>query len=345
MTPNLSATDLEEILDSTDSIHRSLDRSRVLITGGTGFFGRWLLESWAYASDRLSLDRTAIVVSRDPERFRADAPHLGHHRSIEFVAGDVLGPPPVAGTFDAAIHAATAASLALSRSSPRLMFDTIVNGTANVLEWLGPSGSVDMLFTSSGAVYGTQDPAVELVTEACMTGPDATSPTAVYAEAKRAAEMLCAIESTTGVRCRIARCFAFVGPHLPLDAHFAIGNFIRDGLAGSDIVIEGDGTPRRSYLYSSDLTAWLWTILRNGAPARPYNVGSDDGRDLRSFAEIVSRQCPGRRVVVRETPQPGQPPARYVPDITRASNELGLGVNVQIETAIQRTLDWHRLRR
>lgn len=342
MSNRLSSRDLDEMLASTDDIHRSLDKSRLLITGGTGFFGRWLLESWVDASDRLGLDRTAVVVARDPQRFRSFAPHLAAHRSIELIKGDVLGANPLDGTFDGAIHAATAASLQLTLAAPRVMFDTIVNGTANVLEWLEPSGSIPMLMTSSGAVYGPQDPLVERIDESCASGPDPLAASAVYAEAKRAAEMLCAIETTRGIQCKIARCFAFVGPHLPLDAHFAIGNFIRDGLAGGPIVIEGDGRPKRSYLYTSDLTVWIWRIFHDGRAARAYNVGSDVGFDLAEVAQMVATQCSNAEVTIRGTPMPGVAAPRYIPDITRASRELGLVVSVSIDDAIRRTLDWHR---
>ena len=342
MSNGLSPKDLDEMLASTDDIHRSLDKSRLLITGGTGFFGRWLLESWVDASDRLGLDRTAVVVARDPERFRSLAPHLAAHRSIELIKGDVLGPNPLDGTFDGAIHAATAASLQLTLAAPRVMFDTIVSGTANVLEWLEPSGSIPMLMTSSGAVYGPQDPRVERVDESCPSGPDPLSASAVYAEAKRSAEMLCAIETINGVQCKIARCFAFVGPHLPLDSHFAIGNFIRDGLAGGPIIIEGDGTPKRSYLYASDLAIWLWRIFHDGQGGRAYNVGSDIAYGLKEVAHVVGALCSNAEVTIRGTPVPGALAPRYVPDVRRASQELGLNVSVTIGDAVRRTLEWHR---
>ena len=341
--PNLlSSRDLDEMLDSTDDIHRSLDKSRLLITGGTGFFGRWLLESWADASDRLGLDRIAVVVTRDPQRFNATAPHLASHASIKVVTGDVLGPNPLDGTFDGAIHAATAASLELALTAPRVMFDTIVNGTANVLEWLRPSGNVPLLFTSSGAVYGPQDPLVERIDESCTSGADPLDPSAVYAEAKRAAEMLCAIEAIDRVQCKIARCFAFVGPHLPLRAHFAIGNFIGDGLAGGPIIVEGDGTTKRSYLYASELTTWLWRIFHEGQGGRAYNVGSDRAYGLGEVAHIVSSHCSNVEITINEMSAPDGLPARYVPDTTRARQELGLTMSVSIDEAVGRTLDWHR---
>src|SRR5262245_31939158 len=188
--------DIDEIFDRTADLHRSLATARVLVTGGTGFFGRWLLESWAAASDRLALERTLVVVTRDPDRFASAAPHLAGHRTIELVRGDVLGPSPVSGAFDACIHAATAASLELTVADPDLMYDTIVTGTANVLEWLAPSGGVPTLFTSSGAVYGEQPPDIRNVSE--DDGRDADLGGAVYAEGKRVAERLCAEASARG---------------------------------------------------------------------------------------------------------------------------------------------------
>ncbi len=78
-------------------------------------------------------------------------------------------------------------------------------------------------------------------------------------------------------------CWAFCGPHLPLHAHFAIGNFIGDVMAGRPIRIPGDGTPRRSFLYGSDLAIWLWTMLFKTSLQVPINVG------LREEISILDR--------------------------------------------------------
>ena len=348
-TPSLSenptmSEDLKRILDQTSELHRDLNNSRVLVTGGTGFFGRWLLESWVDATNALGLDRLAVVVCRDPKEFQVRVPHLADHRSVQLVRGDVLGRSPVSGAFDACIHAATAASLALSLAHPKVMFDTVVTGTSNVLDWLEPSGQVPVLFTSSGAVYGSQAPDLSGVSETSMTGPNTLAVTSVYAEAKRAAEMLCTIAGERGLDVKIARCFAFVGPYLPIDAHYAIGNFIRDALVGGPIEIKGDGTPVRSYLYASDLVVWLWTILLRGQRLRPYNVGGEVAIDLRALAEIVGAEA-GVTVEVKGAVVPGAVAARYVPDVGRAVSELGLGVTVPLVEAIRRTISWHRAER
>ena len=141
----------------------------------------------------------------------------------------------------------------------------------------------------------------------------------------------------------IARCFAFVGPHLPLDKHFAIGNFIGTAIDRQPIHIKGDGTPRRSWLYMSDLAVWLWTMLARGKPGRAYNVGSDAGYSIAEAAQLTAATlAPGLAIQIDGTSVPGAPLNSYVPDIERARIELGLNVTVPLEDALRRTAAWYR---
>src|SRR5206468_1376715 len=145
---------------------------------------------------------------------------------------------------------------------------------------------------------------------------------------------LCAIyDKRHGIETKIARCFAFVGPHLPLDSHFAIGNFIRDHLQGGPIRVQGDGRPLRSYLYTADLAIWLWTILLRGASCYPYNVGSEEGLSIRDIARIVSESCGASRgVQVLEVPAEASQ-QRYIPCTKRAAVNLNLSELTSLSTA------------
>ena len=335
--------DLDHVLTHTEALWPALRGGRLFVTGGTGFFGRWLLESFVYANDRLDLKARAVVLSRAPKTFAARAPHIAAHPAIEMLAGDVRRFEAPPGEFSHIIHAATD-TVSKPGDDPLELLDIIVAGTRRVLEFAGECGAQRLLFTSSGAVYGTQPPELLRVPEDYTPELSDAESFAPYAEGKRVAERLCAVYGDwKGIHTSIARCFAFVGPHLPLDAHFAVGNFIRDGLAGGPIRVNGDGTPYRSYLYAADLAIWLWTILLQGEAGRAYNVGAEEALPIRELAELVAQQfSTPPEVRVARPANPDAPAARYVPDTRRARQELGLEAWIGLEDGIRRTIRWHQ---
>ena len=344
MLKRIDTQDLDHILNHTSHLWKEVQGQSVFVTGGTGFFGCWLLESLLCANDQLHLGVRAVVLSRNPESFASRAPHLANHPAVCLLQGDVRNFEYPAGEFPIVIHAATEASAKLNQENPLLMFETIVEGTHRTLEFARTHGTRRFLLTSSGAVYGKQPPEMTRIPEDYPGAPDPMDPDSAYAEGKRAAEMLCRLYAHQfGLEAKIARFFAFVGPHLPLDAHYAIGNFIRDALQGGPIRVNGDGSPLRSYLYAADLAIWLWTILLKGQPCRPYNVGSDSSISIADLADLVRQVVdPGLVVTIARQADPSQPQLRYVPSIERARGEMMLESWVPTEDAIRRTTRWLR---
>jgi nucleoside-diphosphate-sugar epimerase len=342
---NPLADDLSDVLRRVDRTWEDLRRERLFVTGGTGFIGRWLLESFAWANRELGLNARAVVLTRNAERFRSKAPHLAEDPAISFVPGDVRRPweVPAASGFRFMIHAAADADASVNEGSPHVMIETIVDGTRHALEFAAKHGTERFLHTSSGAVYGRQPPELSNVPEEFTGGPDLSNPRSAYAEGKRLAELLCVLaERRSGIKTISARCFAFLGPHLPLDRHYAAGNFLRDAFAGGPIRIQGDGTPLRSYLYPSDLAVWLWSLLFRGESGRSYNVGSEEEISIENLAREIARHFePLPKIEVARTPVPGQAPARYVPSTARARSELGLSQEVSLADAIAKTIAWH----
>lgn len=335
------AEDLVYVLARTTPLWEELRGETLFITGGTGFFGLWLLESFAHANQQLNLKARAVVLTRNPGAFAAKAPHLAKRVDIKLVAGDVRDFTFPPGNFSHVIHAGTTSSTPVE---PAEMFDTIVDGTRRVLEFAATHGTRRFLFVSSGAVYGRQPSELTHVPEDFSGGPDLNDPNAAYGEGKRAAELLCVLAGRKhGFETKLARCFAFVGPHLPLDAHFAIGNFIRDAMRGGPVRVGGDGTPFRSYLYAADLAVWLWSILFKGAAGRAYNVGSAAALSIREVAETITTAMGlTTPVEVSKIAASGQSPTRYVPSTELALNELGLKTEIDLVDAIERTISWHQ---
>lgn len=337
----LPADDLAHVFDHTRELWSELRGQRLFITGGTGFFGRWLLETFADANDRLSLGASAVVLTRNPQSFAAKATHLAARNDLTLLQGDVRDFDFPEGEFSHLIHAGTTSSAAVE---PLEMFDTIVQGTRRVLDFAATHQTRKFLFISSGAVYGQQPPEMTHIPEDYRSAPDPLQPNSAYGEGKRAAELLCTLMAERyGFEAKIARCFAFVGPHLPLDAHFAIGNFIRDALANKPIHIRGDGTPYRSYLYTADLAIWLWTILLKGKSDRPYNVGSDLAITIGELGKLITEMFDTEQaIVVDRMPDPNRLVERYIPSIHTARQELTLTPFIDLQTSIRKTIDWHR---
>ena len=338
--PNPLADDLDHVLAHTAGLWSELRGQRIFITGATGFFGCWLLESFAWANEKLNLKAEAVALTRNLENFQQKAPHLANHPAIRFQIGDVRNFKFSDEKYAFVIHAATEASVKLNQENPSLMFDTIVEGTRRTLDFAVHCGAKKFLLTSSGAVYGPQPPELTNIPEDFIGAPTKSA----YAEGKRSAELLGAARAKQhGFEAKIARCFAFVGPYLPLDSHFAIGNFIRDAQRGGPIQINGDGTPFRSYLYAADLAIWLWTILFHGKNGRPYNVGSARDLPISEVARAVNNAFENKLTVcVAQKPVPKKVPERYVPSTKRAGEELNLRERIGLDEAIGKTVRWNK---
>ncbi len=335
--------DLREVLEATAHLWERMRGERVFLTGATGFFGAWLLETFAYANRELGLGAQAVALSRRPDVFAARMPHLFKDGAVVLHAGDVRDFAFPEGEFKFVVHAATEASAKQLAEAPAEMLSTMLAGTQRTLDFAVRCGAKRLLLTSSGAVYGRQPSEIVQLAEEYMGAPDPTQVGSVYAEGKRASELMCALTvKQHGLECAIARCWAFCGPHLPLDIHFAIGNFIRDVMAGGPIRIGGDGTPTRSFLYAGDLAVWLWTMLFEAPSLRAYNVGSARSVSILELAEAV-RDALGSDVMIEvaKVPVAGAAVSRYVPSVERAGRELGLRETVSLEETIRRTAAWY----
>lgn len=344
---NHLAADLNHILTRTkDLLLAELQGKDIFITGGTGFFGCWLLESLVWANDNLGLNASALVLTRNYDAFKKTAPHLANNPAIKFQIGDVRNFSFPKGEFSHIIHAAaTSARATFNNEDSLIKFDTIVAGTRQTLDFAVKCQAKKFIFASSGAVYGKQPFDLAYISEDYCGAPDSNDPNSAWGVSKRTAELLCALYSKKyGLETKIARCFTFIGPYLPLDIHYVVGNFIHNRIENKPIIIKSDGSSYRSYLYAADLIIWLWTILLRGKNCRPYNVGSEKEIDIYSLAKIIAKiSKPELEVKVRQKRTPNKPGERYVPSTQRARCELGVKQIISLEDSIKRTIEWNKL--
>ena len=311
----------------------------LLITGGTGFFGKSLLR-YFLSSDSLS-DFNISVLSRNPQHFIESYPQLSSSSQINFIPGDIekRDTLPWDRRFTHVLHAATESTIGPSLA-PITRFNQIVNGTTNLLDLAVATGVSRFLLTSSGAIYGPQPAWLNSIPENWSGAPPLSSTQYSYSHAKRVAEYLCTLYSHQyGLETVVARCFAFVGRDLPLHVHFAIGNFIRDALNPhtDSINIKGDGTSLRSYLHQDDLANWLFALLEYGRPGHAYNVGSDQVVTISELADMVRViLAPMKQINTLGDPTLGSARSRYIPNIAKIRDHLGLSITVPLADSIAR---------
>ncbi len=331
----LPLEDLTRSVDQSSADLLAWRGARILITGGTGFLGSWLVATMLHANRALRLDLKIDLVARS-----GAAIPLNVRGAVRVIECDVRSVSEEEGEYALIVHgaASSGASYGTGDGEPRTVARTIVDGTNSVLQ-VAARSRAQVVFLSSGAVYGQQT--TSEVAEDDRHGPDPLDPRMAYGEAKRLAETLCAAATAAGdAKVTVARLFAFVGPRIPLDGHFAVGNFLADVRARRPIRVLGDGSTVRAYLYAGDLPEWCWAIATRGEPGRAYNVGSSRPVTIAQLAELV-RQLGPEPVAIQIEGKPSSGPVnRYVPNTERARSELGLSVRTDLPTALRKSYRW-----
>lgn len=304
----------------------------LLVIGGTGFFGksildaarRGLLAPWAIDRIIVVARHTRVLAERFPDL-------LGPHVSLVDADAGTASALPLA---DYVIHAASSTDARRYVDDPAAERANIVAAIDNYCAVAADTHRDSrIVYCSSGAVYGVQPAELEGLAEdhAWTAATSVADHKRDYAEAKRLAEARIAALGNTGVRVAVARCFAFVGAYLPRDQHFAVGNFLGDALAGRPVTVKARHAVWRSYMHADDLVRWLMRLADHASPACPVvNVGSDEAVLVGDVAQRVA----DRFGTVAAVPAIVEPAVdRYVPSIARA-NSLGMTTAIGLDAAI-----------
>jgi dTDP-glucose 4,6-dehydratase len=305
----------------------------LLLIGGSGFFGRSFLDAFQRGLLAQWSIEQITVVARSATALRRDHPDLVGH-GIVLLDADASRVDRLPSA-DFVIHAASTTDARRYAENPEAERANILAATDNYVRLAQSSHRRSrVVYTSSGAVYGQQPVDLAQIPESFRPGDSAelASHKRAYAEAKRASEQRIAALGEEGICTAVARCFAFVGFHLPRDQHFAIGNFLADGLAGRPIKVRARKAVYRSYMHADDLVRWLMTIASAASPDCPiYNVGSDEARTVAELAGVVA----ARFNVPAEVPAISEDEVdRYVPAIAKARSELGLELSFDLAAAV-----------
>jgi len=338
-------SDVVAVLQGRAEFLKPLAGCNIVITGGTGFLGTWLLELICALNTDYQFDTRVTIYSRSAPDFARRQKHLGARREFRFLDGDIRFLTELPYETHYIIHAASLTDRRLFASNPTAVGEVNSLGTIRLLRAASRLEDLrNLLLISSGLIYGPQSLSTERISENYSAGFACDDPNAIYAESKRFSEAFAAsFVSETKIPLVLARPFAFVGPYQSLELPWAVTDFIRDSLAGRPIKIMGDGSTVRSLMYASDFAYWILAALACGQVRHAYNIGSPEPVDLLSLARTITQHFTPPPDILTKVGQYGHEPTRLVPNIDKARRELGVQVTVPLADAIQRTINWHRL--
>jgi UDP-glucuronate decarboxylase len=351
--------DLDAMCADLAAEFSEISGSRLLVTGGGGFLGYYLVQSVLHWNERRAASAKIDVTVYDnyirgvPEWLEA----LRGRPRLELRRIDMIEPLPAdIGHFDYIIHAAGIASPIYYRAKPLQCIDANINGLRNLLDYAVVERDAGrplrgFLFYSSSEIYG--DPAATAIPtpETYRGNVSCTGPRACYDESKRFGETLCVTYAKhEGIPVRMARPFNNYGPGLKITDGRVIPDFAKDLLAGRDIVMLSDGSPKRTFCYATDAITGYFKVLVRGGAGEPYNIGIDRPEisiaELADLAVKAAAELFGYRgkVVLGRSVEADyliDNPNRRCPAIDKARSELGFDPKVSIEEGIYRSLIWY----
>lgn len=306
--------DLDDIVGECRSLMGKLSGSSLLLTGGSGFVGRYLVES-VIRFNEISGAAPCILTlpSRQPEllisRYRRQV-EANEVVVVKWTAGHAS--QLAGGRWDYVVHGAATVDPVRVAQDPGGSFRDAVSMASSIVDIAMSSDAKRSLLISSGAVYGDQPGTLAEIPETFRGGPDIAAVTAAYGEAKRASEVLFRL---SGLDHRVARVFSLIGPYQDLASSFAVPDLIRQAENPGLLQLAGDGSARRSYCYATDLTVFLLNLLLGDVRHDVYNVGSRLGSaSVAEVAQAIAGIFGGLEVRLGS---PARAQRNYVPDLDR----------------------------
>jgi nucleoside-diphosphate-sugar epimerase len=330
---SLPIEDLEHVFFNVGSIWPQ--SKTFLITGGTGFFGRWILESIAYIETKKKSQNKYIVISRQPTHKLIENFPVLRSSHFQIVQQDMKSAFTIKEYLNYVIHAAVDVSKVKSSEKKDFLDDVLI--TENILAAVGQQKLDNFIYVSSGGVYVNSDskPKSENSTQTLELKNIST-----YSQAKRKSEILVeAWAKKTANSICLARCFSFVGPFA--DKNMAAMDMLHAKSENLSIKVNSPGVVR-SYMYPTDLVIALLRLLFSKNKYEIYNIGSDHAVTLKELAEKISRISTQSQVIVADNEVSAISLAgnHYVPEVSRARGELENFLSINLDQALTKTYNF-----
>lgn len=336
MNTSVSSRDLEEIIHYSSTELLSFDKGNVLISGASGFVGTWLTSTFLFATQKLGLDLRVTVIVRDRNKMLNRLQAVPSNLQIiemDYLTDSVID---LKANFSHIIQSTTPSSPNSGSLSQENVSQVSYHSNEALLN-LAKNHKTPPIFChlSSGAVYGSPEKIVGPIEERIPS--EDNSSISKYAFLKKSLES--DVEDATyrgDIRGCNPRLFAFGGPFLQLDAQFAIGNFMQNTINEEPILIKGNPSTIRSYMYPTDLVIYLLALLNNPT-LNPIHIGSNQSITMLELATLFSN-CFDLPIEIEKNVESVF--SSYFPSTTKTEKFLGVEQRISLEDSLLRWKDW-----
>lgn len=347
MRKSLVYQDIKEIINGLKKELSLLQGTTLLISGGAGFIGQYIIAVIEYAN-RKYFKKDCQVISIDnyitgyKSRLQKE-----HNNFFVFINHDIRKPIEVKNKVDYIIHAAGLASPIYYQKYPLETLETAVFGAKNLLELARVKKVKSFLFFSSSEIYGDPDPKSIPTPESYRGNVATIGSRACYDESKRLGETLCMIYyEKFKIPVKIVRPFNVFGPGMKVNDYRVIPTFLVNSIKGKYLPVHDNGNQTRTFCYITDAVTAFFKVLLSNKNAEVYNVGNDANEiNMMSLAKIISelfKNKPEVKTIAYPHAYPKDEPKRRCPDLTKIKTSLGYQPKVSLKTGLNRTLKWYQ---
>ena len=304
---------------------------KILVTGGTGFIGSYLINELQKKHDVVSFDNG----------FRAGFENIVSKSNVELVKGDVTKSEDckkLPTDVDFVYHLAAINGTKYFYEMPVEVLRVNVLGTINFLDWMKTTSAKNFFFASSSEVYGFPNifPTPETTP---LTIPDPTNPRFSYSSSKIIGETLSInFAQTFGFDYVVGRFHNVYGPKMGFE--HVIPEFIRKCVKNEDFFVQGTGTESRSFCYISDaVDAMILLATHQQSKNEVFNIGTDEEIEINDIIFQLEKIHNNKiNPIYKEFPNAGT--KRRVPDISKI-HKLGYKQKISFNEGLQKTYDWY----
>lgn len=348
-TENIIEEDIAQIVDSIADIVKKLEGKTVLVTGGSGFLGKYIVGTIQHLNkNKFKKPCKLISIDNNITSVNSNYYKIPKNDYIIFKKRDVTKPISIKSSIDYIVHAAGIASPIYYQKYPLETINVAVDGTKNLLNLAVQKKVKSFLFFSSSEIYGNPTPDAIPTKETYNGNVSCIGPRSCYDESKRLGETYCmnyfAIYNTP---IKIVRPFNIYGPGMRPNDYRVISSFIYNALHKKPLLVHLKGKQTRTFCYISDATVAIFKVLLSEQNGEVYNIGNDEKEiDMNELAHTLNHVF-DKKLVINHIPYPkdypGGEPQRRCPDLHKIKKNLGYKPAVLLKEGLARTYTWCKL--